>query len=101
MISKTSETGRGLAHIPLHGPQGRLCPWDFLGKNTGMGSRFFLQGIFRNQGSNPHPLCFLHWQADSLPLPQALGLSASRARGSDLLLTPWLVGLWWLSTQLP
>ena len=42
-----------------------LCPWDFPGKNTGVGCDFLLQGIFQTQGSN---LCLLHWQADSLPL---------------------------------
>ena len=42
-----------------------LCPWDFPGKNTGVGCHFLLHGIFRTQGSNPHPL---HWQANSLPL---------------------------------
>ena len=36
-----------------------------LGKNTGMGCHFFLQGIFLIQGLNPS---LLHWQADSLPL---------------------------------
>ena len=30
-----------------------LCPWDFPGKNTGVGSHFLLQGIFLTQGSNP------------------------------------------------
>ena len=30
-----------------------LSPWDFLGKNTGVGSHFFLQGIFPTQGWNP------------------------------------------------
>ena len=30
-----------------------LCPWDSLGKNTGVGCHFFLQGIFPTQGSNP------------------------------------------------
>ena len=30
-----------------------LCPWDFLGKNTGVDSHFLLQGIFLTQGSNP------------------------------------------------
>ena len=30
-----------------------LCPWDFLGKNTGVGCHFLLQGIFLTQGSNP------------------------------------------------
>ena len=38
------------------------------GKNTGVGCHFFLQGIVLNQGLNPHRLCVLHWQADSLPL---------------------------------
>ena len=42
-----------------------LCPWDFPGKNTGVGCYFLLQGIFQTQGSN---LCLLRWQADSLPL---------------------------------
>jgi len=41
-----------------------LRPWDFPGKNTGAGFHFLLQGIFQTQGSN---LCFLHWQAGSLP----------------------------------
>ena len=45
-----------------------LCPWEFPGKNTGMGCCFLLQGIFPSQGSNPHLLQLLHWQADSLPL---------------------------------
>ena len=30
-----------------------LCPWDFLGKSTGVGCHFLLQGIFLTQGSNP------------------------------------------------
>ena len=29
------------------------CPWDFSGKNTGMGCHFLLQGIFPPQGLNP------------------------------------------------
>ena len=32
---------------------GLLCPWDFPGKDTGMGCHFFLQGIFPSQGSIP------------------------------------------------
>ena len=31
-----------------------LCPWDFPGKNTGLGCHFLLQGIFLIQGSNSH-----------------------------------------------
>ena len=45
-----------------------LHPWNFSGKNIGVGCHFFLQGIFLTQGSNPHLLCPLHWRADSLPL---------------------------------
>ena len=33
------------------------CPWDFPGKNTGVGCHSLLQGIFLTQGSNP---CFLN-----------------------------------------
>ena len=42
-----------------HGPSpARLfCPQDFLGKNTGVGCHFLLQGIFPTQGLNPH----LNW----------------------------------------
>ena len=29
-----------------------LHPWDFPGKNTGVGCHFLLQGIFLTQGSN-------------------------------------------------
>ena len=33
-----------------------------------MGCHTLLQGIFLTQGSSPHLLCLLHWQACSLPL---------------------------------
>ena len=42
-----------------------LCPWDFPGKNTGVGFHFLLQRLFLPQGLN---LPLLLWQADSLPL---------------------------------
>ena len=45
-----------------------LCPWDFPGKNAGVGCHFLLQGIFLTQESIPHIMSLLHWQADSLPL---------------------------------
>ena len=35
-----------------------LCPWDFPGKNTGVGGHALLQGIFLPQGLNPHLYCF-------------------------------------------
>ena len=46
-------------------PTRLLHPWDFPGKNTGVGCHFLLQGILPTHGLNP---CLLHWQADSLPL---------------------------------
>ena len=62
-----------LSRVPtlqLHGlqPSRLLCPWDFPGKNTGVGCHFHLQRVFPTQGSNPSLLCLLHWQVDSLPL---------------------------------
>ena len=48
---------------------GRLvCPWDFPGKNTAVGSHFLLQGIFPTQGSNPRLWGLLNWRVDSSPL---------------------------------
>ena len=46
------------SHLTLCYPHGLqparlLCPWDFPGKNTGVGCHFLLQGIFPIQGSNP------------------------------------------------
>ena len=50
----------------IHGlqPARLLCPWDFPGKNTGVGSHFLLQGIFLTQGSNPgllHCRQMIYW----------------------------------------
>ena len=39
-----------------------------LHQDTGVGCHFLLQGIFQTQGSNPHCLCLLQWQAASLQL---------------------------------
>ena len=41
--------------LPSNGlqPTRLLWPWEFLGKNTGVGCHFLLQGIFPTQGSNP------------------------------------------------
>ena len=39
--------------------------WDFLGKNTGVGCHFLLQGIFLTKRLNLHLLQLLHHQADS------------------------------------
>ena len=40
-------------------PARLLCPWNSLDKNTGVGSRSLLWGIFPTQGSN---LAFLHYR---------------------------------------
>ena len=46
-------------------PTKLLCPWDFPGKNTGVGQHFLLQGSIPNPGIEPASPA---WQADSLPL---------------------------------
>ena len=43
----------------------KFCPWNFPGKNIGVGFHFLLQGIFLTQELN---LCLLYWQMDSLSL---------------------------------
>ena len=48
-------------------PPGSSVHGDSSGKNNGVGCHVLLQWIFLTQGSNPHFLSFLHWQADSLP----------------------------------
>ena len=52
--------------LRLHGlqPSRLLGPWDFPGKDTGVGWHFLLQGIFPTQGSNPgllHCRQILYW----------------------------------------
>ena len=64
--------------LPPHGLQSArlLCPWDFSGKNTGVGCHFLLQGIFLTQGSNPREQHLLlgrqilyHWATWEAPWP--------------------------------
>ena len=40
-------------------PARLLCPWDFPGRNTGMGCHALLQRIFPTEGSNTNVLSFL------------------------------------------
>ena len=54
-------------------PPRLFCPWDSLGKNTGVCCHFLLQGIFSTQGSNLH---LLHWQAGSLLLSHHIHICA-------------------------
>ena len=51
-----------------YSPRRLLYPWNFSGKNTGVGCYFLLRGIFKTQESNLSLLHLLHWQAESLPL---------------------------------
>ena len=39
--------------LPYVGGSKWCCPWNFLGKNTGMGCQSLFQGIFPTQGLNP------------------------------------------------
>ena len=58
-----------------------LLPWDFPGKNTGVGCHFLFQEIFLTQGWNSH---LLHWQVGSLPLLHLGGRSSCRSEGGPL-----------------
>ena len=53
---KWSESSSVISYsLGPHGlqPTRLLCPWNSPGQNTGVGSRFFLLGIFPTQGLNP------------------------------------------------
>ena len=63
-------------------PTRLLCPWNFPGKNIGVGCHFLLQGIFLTQGLKPH---LLLWQADSLPLHHLGRLLTSHAAAAKSL----------------
>ena len=57
--------GKGKVLVVSHSlPARLLCPWNSPGKNTGVGSRSLLQGIFPIKGSNQGVPAL---QADSLP----------------------------------
>ena len=91
VMSNSSATPWTVAHQPP-------LSWDFPGKNIGVDCRSLLQGIFLTQGSNPHLLCLLHWQVNSLPLePSGKPLAILRfwiSRSSRVL--SMTGNLWWL-----
>ena len=64
------------------------CPWDFPGKSTGVGCHALLQGIFLTQGSNPHLLRLLLWQAGSLH-KRHLGDTLETLYGSGVQFSLW------------
>ena len=74
-----------------------LCPWDFPGKNTGVGCHFLLQGIFQTQGWNSGLLFYrpiiYHWNTSKesncnvgdLGLIPGLGRSPGEGKGYPFL----------------
>ena len=67
VVFRCSVMTNSLWHYELH-PTRLLCPWNYPGKNTGVGCYALLREIFLTQWSNPHLLSLLIWQVDSLPL---------------------------------
>ena len=66
LVTKSYQTLQSYELLPTR----LLCPWDFIGKNTGEGCHFLLQKIFPTQGSNP---CLLHcWQSPTLQVNSLL-----------------------------
>ena len=61
-----------------------LCPWDSLGKDTGVGCHLLLQGIFWIQGWNPCLLSLQNRKADSSPLRHLWGKGEIPERKSSL-----------------
>ena len=64
-------------------PTRLLFSWGFLGKNTGVGCHFLLQGFFPTQGSNPGLLQYFDHMmqgADSLVKTLMLGKIEERRR---------------------
>ena len=78
-------------------PPGSSVHGDSLGNNTGVGCHVLLQRIFPTQGLNPHLLCPLHWQADSLPLASPrkpiLGIYPDKTRIQKDICTPMFIAV--------
>ena len=52
-------------------PAKLLCPWDFPGKNTGVGSYFLLQGIFPTQRLKSQDGANIFYEDKNTPLSMA------------------------------
>ena len=78
-------------------PTRLLCPWNFPGKNTGVGSHSLLQGILLTQESNPglrhcrQILCRLSHQASQLWYYTNYSICACVFSCVLLFVTPWTV----------
>ena len=85
--------------LRLHGlqPSRLLCPWDFPGKNTGVGCHLLFQGIFLIQDSNLSPAL----QADSLLLSNpGKALSYNQDIHVSLHLTDYIISFPHVYTQI-
>ena len=70
---------------------GSLCPWDFQGENTGVGCRFFLQGVFRIQGLK---LCLLHCRwSPALQMNEVKTFTSGKTI-SDEKIFKWILEFW-------
>ena len=97
----------GVQHfvIPCLYPTRLFCPQNFPGETIGADCHFFFQGIFPTQRLNPCLLCFLHGQADSLPLSHLRNqfkswVSESHSVMSDSLWPYGLYSPWILQTRI-
>ena len=75
-------------------PARLLCPWDFPGKDTGVGCHFLLQEIFLTQESNLHLLCLLHcrWTLYLLSHQGSPKYSPNRPTSSKIRFSPQVGG---------
>ena len=86
-----------------HAPTRLLCPWDFSGKNTGVGCHFLLQRIFLTQELNLHLLCLLCCRRIPYPLShwgssfQELNVLSSL---SSILIVKQISQIWFKSISL-
>ena len=80
-----------------------LCPWDYPGKNIGMGCYFLLQGIFLTWGWNLHLLCLLpgRWFLYLLSLPFIPIISQRAGLHKALFLHSWCLLLLIIYVQRP
>ena len=84
-----------LSHVQLFvtkdcNPSSSSVRGIFQAKNTGVGCRFLLQGIFPTQGSNLSLLCLLHWQADSLWLQHLINYTPIEKKKLKRIFEPFL-----------
>ena len=100
-VRRCSVASNSLPQIGLQ-PVRLLCPWDFSGKNTGVGCQFLLQAIFLIQGSNPG-LLLCRWilyylskqesLRDALQFTQQIHLPMQETQGKRFIL--WVRKILW------